>query len=199
MPSCALGLRVHSGWAALVAIESSSQDRLSPHVVARRRLEIADTAIPGSRQPYHEAEEMPIAEASRYLGRCERATQRLARAGLSDALTSLPSGDAAPRSCAILLASGRPLPELAKVLASHALIHTADGEHFRDALAAAAAACGLEVVRVRERDAAAELGRKLGHPPDELRRRLDGWRKELGPPWTADQKLAALAAWISIA
>lgn len=198
MPACALGLRVHSGWAALVAIEASLRGRVPPRVLVRRRLEIADPAIPGSRQPYHEAEEMPLPEASRYLGRCERASLRLAKAGLADAVASLPDG-ADPSRCVILLASGRPLPELAKVLASHALIHTADGEHFRDALAAAASARGLDVVRVRERDAAAELGSKTGRSPEDVRREIDGWRKELGVPWTADQKLAAIAAWISIA
>jgi len=36
-----------------------------------------------------------------------------------------------PVGSALLLASGRPLPKLETILASHALIHTADGEHFR--------------------------------------------------------------------
>jgi hypothetical protein len=31
------------------------------------------------------------------------------------------------------------------------------------------------------------------------RRRIDELRRELGPPWAKDQKLAALAAWIALA
>lgn len=201
MAFCALGLRVHSGWAALVALAVSSRDDPSPRVVGRSRVEIADASIEGSKQPYHAAEEMPLAEAAKYLARCDRASARLAKTGLAaaiDALTSPPDGVAQPRRCAILLASGRPLPELSKILASHALIHTADGEHFREAFAAAARECGLDVVRIREREVAAELAGKLETSTAALERRVAGWRKDVGPPWTADQKLAALAAWAAL-
>jgi hypothetical protein len=199
MDSCALGLRVHSGWAALVAIAVSGRDDSSPRVVARSRVEVADPAIEGSRQPYHQAEDMPLPRAARYLTRCERASFANARKGLAAALESLPPGTPRPRRCALLLASGRPLPELAQILASHALIHTADGEHFRDAFAAAARECGLDVIRVRERDVTAELARQLEISPESLERRVAGWRKDVGPPWTADQKLASIAAWSALA
>jgi hypothetical protein len=39
----------------------------------------------------------------------------------------------------------------------------------------------------------------LGVAQDELRRWIDELRRELGPPWAQDQKLAALAAWIALA
>jgi hypothetical protein len=85
--------------------------------------------------------------------------------------------------CGVLLGSGRPLPELAAILASHALIHTAEGELFRDALVWAARECGLPVTGVREKGLnAAAL------------KRLDALGKALGPPWTQDQKYATLAA-----
>jgi hypothetical protein len=32
-----------------------------------------------------------------------------------------------------------------------------------------------------------------------LRRWIDELRREVGPPWAQDQKLAALAAWIALA
>jgi hypothetical protein len=46
---------------------------------------------------------------------------------------------------ALLLTSGRALPELKKILASHALIHSADGELFRDSLRAACGVCDVPV------------------------------------------------------
>jgi hypothetical protein len=186
----------------LVALAVSSRNDPSPRVVGRSRVDIADPSIRGSKQPYHAAEPMPVAEAAKYLARCERASLRLAKTALAASigeLAALSGGAVEPRRCAILLASGRPLPELAKVLASHALIHTADGEHFREAFAAAARECGLDVVRIRERDVTAELAGRLETSPAALERRVAGWRRELGPPWTADQKLAALAAWAALA
>jgi len=198
MDACALGLRVHSGWAALVAISVSGRGDPSPRVVARSRVEVADPSIEGSRQPYHQAEDMPLSQAARYLTRCERASFANAREGLAAALESLPAGIPRPRRCTLLLASGRPLPELKKILASHALIHTADGEHFREAFAAGARDCGLDVIRVRERDVTAELARRLETSPEALERRVAGWRKDVGPPWTADQKLASIAAWSAL-
>ncbi len=55
-----IGLRTHSGWAALVAVAADGD---VPLVVARRRIEIADAAIRGAKQPYHAAEPMPLSRA----------------------------------------------------------------------------------------------------------------------------------------
>jgi hypothetical protein len=71
----------------------------------------------------------------------------------------------------ILAASGRPLPPLESVLASHALIHTADGEHFREALAAASDGHRLPVTRIREKELL-DAG-----PEAERARGLDGARR----------------------
>ena len=39
----------------------------------------------------------------------------------------------------------------------------------------------------------------LGIGRDELQHWIDQLRREVGPPWAQDQKLAALAAWIALA
>jgi len=166
--------------------------------VARRRIEIADPEIPGSRQPYHEAEGMPVAEAARYLDRCERASERLARKAFGEAFDELSKKGLEPRACGMLLASGRPLPALEAILASHALIHTADGEHFREALALASGHFHLPVVRVREKEVLERTSGILGMEAARLQRRVQEMGRAIGPPWTQDQKLAALAAWIAL-
>src|SRR5215472_1576793 len=105
MTSTALGLRAHSGWAALVALEAASAGDPAPRVILRSRVEIAGLSIDGSRQPYHEAEGMPLAEAAKYLAHCEGASFERAREGLAAAITDLPQGVPRPRRCAILLSS----------------------------------------------------------------------------------------------
>ena len=192
---CAIGLRAHSGWAAVVGVASALLAE-PPEVVLRERIELAEPKIPGAKAPYHAAESLELEDAAGYLARCEAASRALARRGLEGIVDRLRGEGREPVRCGILLSAGRPLPDLRSTLASHAWIHVGDGEHFRNALADAAAACGLEVRRVRERDVAASLGGPGagGSVDDYLARQ----RRLLGPPWAQDQKLAALAAWFAL-
>src|SRR5262249_46220465 len=133
MNRAAIGLAPHSGWAALVAV---ANPREGLRIVDRRRVALADPRFP--RQPYHAAENLPLAEAEALLGRCARDSENLAAQALAGAIAGLEREGFEAVGLGLLLASGRKLPALADVLASHALIHTADGEHYRDALKRAA-------------------------------------------------------------
>jgi hypothetical protein len=190
----AVGLRAHSGWAALVAVAGS---RRAIEVVDRRRIEIADPEIAGSKQPYHEAEGLPVERAAKLLGRFEKGAERLAREAIGGVVEALEGEGRRPRACGLLLAAGRPLPDLAAILASHALIHAADGEHFREAIARACERLDLPVVRVREKELPDVASTVLGAPAGRLRSQVNQFGRTLGPPWTQDQKLAALAAWLA--
>ena len=194
MARAALGLRVHSGWAALVAMSGSPG---SPSVADRRRIALAGPGIP--KQPYHAAESLGLEKAKELLRNSVRGSRRLARQAFRETIADLAENGHKAVACGLLLASGRPLPGLAAVLASHALIHTADGEHFRDAIAHAAAEGNLPVTSVREKEIWARASATLEIPIAELQRRINGMGKTIGPPWTADQKLAALAAWVALA
>jgi hypothetical protein len=192
----AVGFRAHSGWAALVAVAGPLD---APVVVDRRRLELANPDVPGSAQPYHAAEGRRFAQAEQIVRRCADGARTLARQGLKGAVEDLRRMGQKPVASGLLLASGRPLPELAKVLASHALIHTADGELYRDALTDAAAHCRLPLLRVREREAMARAVQVLKVPEPVLARRLGEMGRPMGPPWRQDEKLAALIAWLALA
>jgi hypothetical protein len=189
-----LGLRAHSGWAALVAVAGSA---LAPEVVDRRRIEMADG--PEAKQPYHAAEDLPLPKAAALLERFARKAQDRAAAGLGAVLPDLRGKGYDVVGTVILTASGRPLPPLESVLASHALIHTADGEHFREALAAASDGQRLRVTRIREKELLARAEAALRRPAKELQSSVTAWGKALGPPWTQDQKLSALGAWTVLA
>jgi len=99
----------------------------------------------------------------------------------------------------LLLASGRPLPGLAATLASHALIHTAEGEFFREAVAYAGQSIKLPIFRIKERELLGTAGAKFRVSSDELGRRLTELGKTLGPPWRQDEKYAALVASLALA
>jgi hypothetical protein len=192
----ALGLRVHSGWAALVAV---SGPVAAPAVLARRRIELVDDASPGGSQPFHAARGLPLAAARRLVDRARDGATRMARGALAAAAGELPRRGAGRIACCILQSSARPLPAFAAVLASHALVHTAEGELFRDALAAAAAGEGIPVLRVRERELLDRCTARLGLAAGDLERHLAALGRTLGPPWRQDEKLATLAAWLALA
>jgi hypothetical protein len=189
-------LRPHSGWAALVAVAGTPR---SPEVLDRRRIEIADPEIDGSMQPYHAAEGMGLDRARKYLERCREGARRRAREGLKEALDRLRVSGREAVGCGMLLSSGRPLPPLPKILGSHALIHTADGEHFRAALREAASHFALSVEAAREKEIWERASADLRIPIAELQQLVNAIGKSIGPPWTQDQKLAALSGWLVLA
>ena len=188
----ALGLRAHSGWAALVALAGPASD---PEVVDRRRLALCDSSFP--RQPYHAAEGLPPAKAEALVARSLETAARLAREELDKVLRDRRGDGHEVVGAGLLLGSARPLPkELAAVLAAHPLIHTAEGEMYREALRAACESAEIAVVGLRERDILASAGPRLRLAPEAIQARLAALGKPLGPPWTQDQKLATLAAWL---
>ena len=195
-PVAAFGCRVHSGWAALIAVAGPLA---APAVLARRRLELVHAAAPGGAQPFHAARLLSLDEARQLIGRGREAATRAARVALAAAAGELRRQAIDITALGLIQSSARPLPELAAVLASHALVHTAEGELFRDALAAAAADHGLAVLRVRERDLRDRCAARLGIAAAGLEGRLADLGRALGPPWRQDEKLATLAAWLALA
>jgi hypothetical protein len=181
----ALGFRAHSGWAAMVAASATLN---APRVLDRRRIVIAGPEMPGARQPYHAAAELPFPEAEVLVRSAMESSRALAAEAIAAAVKSLRAEGHEVAICAVLVRSGRPLPALDRILAAHPLIHTAEGEMFRDVLAWAAGRCGLPVKRVPEKELdAASL------------ERIDSLGKLIGPPWTQDQKYATLAALVALA
>jgi hypothetical protein len=193
----ALGLRAHSGWAAAVLVGGTLE---RPVVLDRRRLVLADVdALAGSMQPYHAMEGRAPAETVKMLARFVGDVQARASDELRRVEESARAEGHRVAACGLLIAAGRALPELSSILASHALIHTADGLHFRGALERAAAELGWTLSKIPERDVETRAAGVSHEKPERMKARIAALGKGLGPPWTADQKLAALAGLLALA
>ena len=162
-------------------------------VLERRRVSVVDEKIAGHAQPYHFAREQALAEAKKHLARCAIASLRLAQAALTEVVDQL-SRDYRVTGAAVLLSSGRPLPELDRILASHPLIHTAEGEFFRNAFSEACEALGIPVTGIREKELAERAQAVFKKSAAAMPAELAAAAKHRGPPWSQDQKAAALAA-----
>jgi hypothetical protein len=168
-------------------------------VVDRRRIELVKTFTYTFRQPYHTADKMPRQDAVKFISDVQSEAKRLAVSALRSLQKDLVAGDFKIAHGSLLLASGRALPKLEQILASHALIHTADGELFRDVLRAACGLCDLPVEGIKEKELFAVASKTLRVQPAVLKRRVAALGKALGPPWTQDEKFAALGAWLTLA
>ncbi len=191
----AVGLRVHSGWAAMVAV---SLEKGAPRVPARERVHLVEEFTYRFRQPYHTAERMPVGEAREFVKRVEAEAERLAHHAIQSLQTDLQKQGIELTRCGLLLASGRALLEFEKILASHALIHTADGELFREALSRGAKRCGIETMGIKEKELLDQARQTLRAQPAVLLRRVTELGKPFGAPWSQDEKFATLAAWLTL-
>src|SRR5258707_4211494 len=161
----AIGLRVHSGWAAVVAV---CLDKGAPVVLARQRVPLVDTFTYEFRQPYHTAEKMLLGQAREFISRMQAEARRLAYVAIRELASRTQEQGVKLTRCGFLLSSGRPLPALEKILASHALIHTADGELFREAILHASSRCGLRDFRIKDKELVERAGQVLRAKPGEL-------------------------------
>jgi hypothetical protein len=167
----------------------------APTLLARSRVILIDERDLKSKQPYHAVESLPVPEAAARLDEYLAVADRLAHASIQAESERLKGRGLQLRSVGILDSSGRKQASLASILASHALIHGADGEHFRNALSGAAERLGLRVCRVPARALEAHAAKHLGQPVDRLLAVVNQLGRGAGPPWGADQKKAALLAW----
>lgn len=195
MKQAAVGFRAHSGWAAMVAV---CLEKGAARVLARARLHLVETFTYRFRQPYHTAEKLPLEKAREFVAGVEKESQELAYRAIRGLGEELQKQGIELTRCALLLASGRTLPDFERILASHALIHTADGEHFRKAIQCGAKRCGLETVGIKEKELLQSATQTLRVQSAALLRRVTELGKPFGAPWSQDEKFATLAAWLPL-
>lgn len=191
--SVALGFRAHTGWAVMVAMAGPLS---SPRVAHRCRIELGGSGVP--RFVYHAAREAGLAKAPRIVRLARTTACRAATRAMREAVAGLDAGGLKVVAGGLLTGSMRVPKALDAILASHPLLHAAEGELFRDALIAGCKACGIRLRGVPERELWTRAEQLLGLKRAVLQRRLDELGRVAGRPWAQDQKLAALTAWLAL-
>lgn len=192
-----LGLKAHSGWAALVAL---GRDKGDPVVVDRRRIELADPADgEWARQPYHAAEGEPSAKAKQIVERGIATARRMAAAEIKAAMSRAKKDGHTLAGCGVLVGTAMPAWTVDEILAVHFRMHQAEGVLYRDVLIDGARACRLPVVEAPEKTIGEEAARTLKRSAAQLNDQVAALKSQVGAPWGKDQKDAALAAMIALA
>jgi hypothetical protein len=196
MKPVALGFRMHSGWGVLVAV---SHDDDSVQVVARKRIVVMNSEMPGGNQPYHYAAELlsqgkGLAECEKYIANCRTVCESMAVSTVLDTVQELKKGQYRLAGAAVLTAAGRTLPSLADILASHPLIHTAEGEFYRNAVRKSCEHLKISVEAIGEREVEKHAKSTYGSEANRVQGSIAALGKSIGPPWTSDHKAATLGA-----
>jgi hypothetical protein len=158
-------------------------------VADRRRVELVDDDLPG--QAYHAAVGLTPPEADAVVNRVDASILARAQHALAEILSS--SQDLTVVGVAVV-GEPRDIPDVATVLASHALMHACEGEQYRRGIVDAADGIGLPTLRIAPTELPARLNATIGWTPARTERELAAVRAEIGPPWRKDHKTAAMAA-----
>ena len=188
----ALGFRVHTGWSAVVAAGGAFPQVTVPH---RGGVELLDADSGISRFVYHDARELSLAKAAELVHRAREAVHDAASGAVKLLMKTLRAAGHDVTVAAILAGGARVPDDLAAILASHALVHAAEGALFRQALVSAAEACGLEVIIIPERQLWQRAAAAFG---EDIRQQVAARGKSLGPPWAEDQRAATVAALLAL-
>ncbi len=185
--SAAVGFVAKTGWALGVVVTGPVEE---PAVAARLRLELVGEALPAN--VFHVAADLPLDDARRLARQVSEAAARVARRTVPEL-----ADQHGVSVVGVVGASGAGPDDVAAIVRSHALVHAAEGELVREALAEGAGAAGVPVVRIRRADLGATAERVLGLGPEALRAALVDLGRPVGPPWRQEQRDAALVAWLA--
>ena len=184
------GASDHYGRAELVTLAVRGA---VPVLLDRRRIELIDKGLPGA--PYHhEALKLDIGAAIELVNRVRRSVAEHAGAAISTLRARC--------RARVLILPASPydrLPDsLEEVLRSRPLTYAADGMLYRESLAAAAAALGMQVRRYpRKTDPTVLAAEAMGVGAAEVASIIARFGREAGTPWRKDHKMAAAAAlWV---
>ena len=180
-----------SGWAAAVLLAGPVK---SPQVLDCRVIELSDPTVPESKQPYH-ARTGILEEDSSKVKRRTNVVQRVTTKSVSDLFKYYRETGYKIRGAGLVVGSEI---DPASIKNPHIRAHALEGRLFRTVLEDAVRSHGLPCLVVVERNAYSKAAAVLARSEDELKRVVSALNRSLSGPWRADEKMAALVAWMAL-
>jgi hypothetical protein len=185
----ALGLTVKSGWASAVLLTRAGG---SLRVADSRIVVLADPKVPDARQPYHDGFGTARA-AGAGLSRLLASVRRFGRKSISDLLRQYADDGHQIGGAGIVVGS---IVDPRTIGNDHIRIHALEGQLFRTVVMTSLSKRGVNCLVCRERDLIGTATERLGRKESALRTALLDLGRDVSGSWRAEQKAAALAAWI---
>lgn len=192
-PQLAIGFRVKTGRATAVVMAGPAS---APRVLSRKSLQLWDPAIPESHQPWHADFELPPDESARIVPMALKAVERVTLSALRELVDEVRTTHGAIVGIAFVAGSSTD-PE--SIHNPHMRAHAREGQLFPQALAAAAKTLRIPAVTLVESEVFTIVAAKLARSPDAVKLAVTELGRNVGKPWSAEEKAAAAAAWITLA
>jgi len=189
--AAALGLRVKSGWAAAVLLTGTAR---SPQLCDVRRIELSDPQHPETRQPYHAAMGKLERDARKINQRVDL-VRGIAQQSIATLLAGYRRQNLRIRRAALVVGSQIDPDSIAN---PHIRAHAFEGRLFRSVLEESLRAHRIRANILIERHAYAHAVEELKQTNQNVRRKIQDFGRETETPWRAEQKLAAVAAWLAL-
>jgi hypothetical protein len=187
--NASIGLRSRTGRVIAVALAGTVK---APVVVARKQLSLLD---PSEAFLYHAVMELPWPEAEKAVQPTVRMLERTAVRLLGEILSELKPKSITVESAGIV---GSPNRKLESIGNYHIRAHAAEGLVFRRVWEVAARENGLKFETHSDRSLLDDAAARLNLSMVQFNGVLSELGQSVGPPWRADEKLAATAAWLAI-
>jgi len=187
--AASIGLKAKTGRAVAVVLYGLGD---SPCLLRRTDIVLVDPKIPATSQPHHEVMELPWREANVAVQPFVKAIETVAANALARLVREIESDDF--KVCGVGIV-GAGDPNLEKIGNPHIRAHAAEGVLFRKVLEIAADRNGLAKRAFIEKGLEELLASELKCTAASLKSRLMQLGRSAGPPWRADQRIAAMAAW----
>jgi hypothetical protein len=189
--TAALGFRVKSGWASVVLLTGPIG---SPALRDNRMVDLSDPQFPETRQPYHATFGQLETDAKK-TNRRAGIVRRITKQSITDLLSDYRRKGYAMTSACLVVGSRL---DPATIANPHVRAHALEGQLFRSALEQALHAHGIGTFILLERDAYAKASAQLKKSCDDVRQTIQNIGRSTEGPWRAEQKLAAVGAWIAL-
>jgi hypothetical protein len=188
--TAAIGFRVKSGWSALVLLAGPVG---SPALRDNRVIDLSDPRVPETRQPYHATFGELETDAKQINQRTE-IVHRVTKQSVTRLLADYRKNYSIER-CSLVVGSQL---DPASIANPHIRAHALEGQLFRSALEQVLNMHGIRSAVFLERDAYVAAGAQLKKADDVVRQTIQNLGRSTGGPWRAEQKLAAVGAWLAL-
>jgi hypothetical protein len=186
-----LGFRLKSGWAAVVVM---SGPPTAPRMHGSYVAHLCDAKVPSTRQPYHAAMGELETNGAKLKIRLD-VVRRVANQSVAKILADCRARKLSVRRAGVVVGSQ---VDPATIANPHIRAHALEGELFRTVVVNALRAEGVRSITSRERDIYSEAVSQLKKTRPALQCSLQVLGESVDGPWRAEQKLAALAAWMAL-
>jgi len=184
-----LGVRVKSGWAAVVLLTGTAN---SPQLSDVNRIELCDPRLPETRQPYHAAMGKLETDSTKVNQR-ERVVRTISQQSLARLLEDYRrKGFRIMRAALVVGSQINP----ANIANPHIRAHALEGRLFRSVVEQNLQDYEIHTDVLLERDAYPIVAARLKQSSDDVKRAIQDLRRSASArrrPWRAEEKLAALA------